>query len=310
VSSANANGYGNTGLNVTFLSGGADIHTYQVGSFTLNGGGQLTGTWGADGRNISPFSTGTVFDSAGRAALLESFNGSNPNGSWLLFVQDDKPLDTGVISNGWAVTLTSANPVGFASDNQMIASPTNANVNLGGNWIVTYSVTNYGPSIATNILVTDDMPIGGGLSFVGAVPSTGSVSQLGATLLWNIPTLAINAGAQLNITFSASILGIYTNSVTVSGAGDPNPDDDTAVAYANVAVFSPPAFSSVTFSGGVPTLSVTNAGAPMSVIIQANTNLANPFSWLPIYTNTTPFSFTDLNATNYPYRFYRSLLGP
>ncbi len=241
---------------------------------------------------------------------LGVMNGGNPNGFWYLFVQDDKPLDTGVISNGWAVTLTSANPVGFASDNLMFASPTNANVNLGGNWTVTYSVTNYGPSIATNILVTDDMPIGAGLAFVGAVPSVGSLSQLGSTLLWNIPTLAINAGAQLNVTFNATVLGIYTNSVTVSGAGDPNPDDDTAVAYANVAVFSPPAFSSVTFTNGRPTISVTNAGAPMSVIIQANTNLANPFSWLPIYTNTTPFSFTDLNATNYPYRFYRSLLGP
>ena len=263
--------------------------------------------------NSVPVSTGPVI-SAPRApwgTTLGVMNGGNPNGSWFLFVQDDKPLDTGVISNGWAITLTSANPVGFASDNQMFASPTNANVNLGGNWTVTYSVTNYGPSIATNVLVTDDMPIGAGLSFAGAVPSVGSVSQLGSTLLWNIPTLAISAGAQLNVTFNATIPGTYTNSMVVSsGTTDPNPDDDTAVAYANVAVFTPPSFSSVTFSNGRPTIAVTNTSGPMSVVIQATTNLANPFSWLPIYTNTTPFSFTDLTATNYPYRFYRSLLGP
>ena len=262
--------------------------------------------------NAAPVSSRPII-SAPRApwgTTLGVMNGGNPNGAWFLFVQDDKPLDVGVISNGWSVSLTSANPVGFVSDNQLLVSPALANVNLGGNWTMTFSITNYGPSIATNILVSDDLPIGAGLAFVGAVPSVGSLSQFGSTLLWNIPVLGINAGAQLNVSLNASVLGTYTNSATVSGAGDLNPDDDTAIAIANVSVFSPPAFSSVTFSGGHPTISVTNAGAPMSVIIQATTNLANPFSWLPIYTNPTPFSFTDLGATNYPYRFYRSLLGP
>ena len=105
VTGANANGYGGMGLNVTFLSGGADIHGYGAGSFTSNGAGQVTGTWGVDGRNISPFSAGSAFDSAGRTALLESFNGSNPNGTWGLFIGDYSPGDISTVV-GYNVSFT------------------------------------------------------------------------------------------------------------------------------------------------------------------------------------------------------------
>jgi hypothetical protein len=32
--------------------------------------------------------------------------------------------------------------------------------------------------------------------------------------------------------------------------------------------------------------------------------------WLNIYTNTPPFTFTNLDSTNFRTRFYRALLGP
>ena len=105
VTGANANGYGDTGLNVTFIGGGGDIHAYGAGSFTSNGAGQVTGTWGADGRNISPFAVGSAFDAAGRTALLESFNGSNPNGTWGLFIGDYSPGDISTLV-GYNVSFT------------------------------------------------------------------------------------------------------------------------------------------------------------------------------------------------------------
>ncbi len=37
---------------------------------------------------------------------------------------------------------------------------------------------------------------------------------------------------------------------------------------------------------------------------QASTTLTN---WTSIQTNTSPFTFTDTLATNYPYRFYRAI---
>ena len=105
VTSANPNGYGNPGLAVTFLSGGADIHSYGAGGFTTNSLGQLTGTWGVDGRAISPYSSGSTFDLTGRTALLTSFIGTNPNGTWGLFIGDYANGDISTLL-AYAVSIT------------------------------------------------------------------------------------------------------------------------------------------------------------------------------------------------------------
>ena len=39
---------------------------------------------------------------------LSVFNGVNPNGSWSLWIMDDKFFDTGQIANGWDLTITTA----------------------------------------------------------------------------------------------------------------------------------------------------------------------------------------------------------
>jgi uncharacterized delta-60 repeat protein len=45
------------------------------------------------------------------ATNLSSFNRSNPNGAWSLFVIDDQQVNDGVISNGWSLTLITASPI-------------------------------------------------------------------------------------------------------------------------------------------------------------------------------------------------------
>ncbi len=44
---------------------------------------------------------------------LSILNGSNPNGTWSLFVIDDTPINIGAISNGWSLTLVTASPIAF-----------------------------------------------------------------------------------------------------------------------------------------------------------------------------------------------------
>src|SRR5205814_1074044 len=41
-----------------------------------------------DGRNISPLASQASFGAATPTALLSSFNGINPNGTWTLFIAD------------------------------------------------------------------------------------------------------------------------------------------------------------------------------------------------------------------------------
>ena len=62
---------------------GTDLHQYGG-----NGGDTLSGTWAADGRNINPTSSGLTFDNTPRTALLNSFNGTDPNGVWTLYLAD------------------------------------------------------------------------------------------------------------------------------------------------------------------------------------------------------------------------------
>lgn len=42
----------------------------------------------------------------GSATLANVFNGTNPNGTWSLYVTDDKLGEVGTIAGGWSVTIT------------------------------------------------------------------------------------------------------------------------------------------------------------------------------------------------------------
>jgi uncharacterized repeat protein (TIGR01451 family) len=236
---------------------------------------------------------------------LSVMNGTDPNGPWFLFVQDTRTPYSGIISNGWFVTLTTADPVGFAADNQIYATPTNLALTVGAHWNFTLAVTNYGPSISTNVYVTDNLP--DGLILVSNTPALGSVSQIGSTLTWSLGTLATNTGATLSLSFLASSPGTYTNSATVAsdGTSDPNPDDDTIVATAVFQSATPPHLSPVSYtSGGGFLFHVT--GDAVLTTIQGSTNLVN---WVDLFSGIPPFDFTDSQATNYPSRFYRAV-GP
>lgn len=45
--------------------------------------------------------------SGGTASLATVFGGTDPNGTWSLFVLDDSTGDSGIIQEGWSITITS-----------------------------------------------------------------------------------------------------------------------------------------------------------------------------------------------------------
>jgi uncharacterized repeat protein (TIGR01451 family) len=239
---------------------------------------------------------------------LAVLNGSNPNGAWFLFVQDDAVFNVGTINSGWFVTLTTANPVGYAADNQLYATPTNSNLTPNTNWIVYLAVTNYGPSTSTNVFVTDTLPLPfSAIALVSSNATAGSVVVSGDTLTWTVNNLTINTGAALTLNFLATAVGTYTNSAVVDAfTTDPNPDDNSAAAVLNVSAAIPPQLTPH-FNAGNGTFQLTVNGTPgQSVIIQESTNL---LTWVPILTNTVPFT-NSFATTNYPAQFYRAVVGP
>ena len=96
---SNALGYDDSGMNVVFSAaeGLGDIHKYGDTSVP-------TGDYAPDGRAISPLATVADFDAAGRAALLSTFTGLNPNGSWMLFVADVSGGDQSTVTS-WGLDI-------------------------------------------------------------------------------------------------------------------------------------------------------------------------------------------------------------
>ena len=101
VTGGNPFGYGDAGFNITLATSGTqgNVHNYQSLSPTIMGG-QLTGTWAADGRNLDPLSAGSAFDTAGTGANLSVFQNTDGNGVWTVFIAD-------LSSGGGSATLNS-----------------------------------------------------------------------------------------------------------------------------------------------------------------------------------------------------------
>lgn len=106
VVSGNGTGYGNDGLQFTFVRDNSatstvDSHFYQTGlSYGFNGEGQALGTFYVDGRDVFPSTTGTE----PRTKLLNAFDGSNVNTPWSLFLVDMNGGGQLMVKN-WSVTF-------------------------------------------------------------------------------------------------------------------------------------------------------------------------------------------------------------
>ena len=100
----------------------------------------------------------------------------------------------------------------------------NATPFVGNNVTFTITATNNGPSAATGVKVTDNLPAG--YTFVSATPSAGT-SWSGST--WTIGNLANGASATLTITARVKITGPYSNTATITGDQiDPISGNDSA----------------------------------------------------------------------------------
>jgi uncharacterized repeat protein (TIGR01451 family) len=236
---------------------------------------------------------------------MAALNGSNPNGNWYLFVQDYATFNSGLISNGWVVALTTANPIGAVADDDLTMSASPTNLLTGSSTTVSINIENVGPSVSSNVVVSDALPLG--FTVLSSSATMGSIGSDGQTVTWNVSSnLAVSASAQATLTLEAGSAGTAINSASVSSVTpDQNPADGSASVTFNVTASAPPSLSASLGTGGKFKLTVSGVG--VQTIVQASTNLIN---WVNISTNTPPFIFTDTVSAQFPYRFYRAELQP
>jgi hypothetical protein len=72
---------------------------------------------------------------------------------------------------------------------------------------------------------------------------------------------------------------------------------------------TPPLLSSAVFNGNQQFQFTVTGQAGANYIVQFSTNLATGV-WLPLLTNTSPFTFTDTNAAAFAQQFYRVVSSP
>ena len=103
-----------------------------------------------------------------------------------------------------------------------------------------------------------------------------------------------DSARKINNAFSRTFtITVLSNNVT----GGPAPVTLESLGYANGQY----ALTVADAPGYEPAMSGT------TYVIEASTDLVN---WVPVHTNTAPFTFVDTNASQFDQRFYRSVYAP
>lgn len=143
---------------------------------------------------------------------LNTFIGNSANGAWELFVADEDTLDSGYVSNGWSISIGVGAAVEQDSDLEMTMSASTANATLSNALTYTINLENYGPSPATNVVITDTLPPGS----LYVTNSCGCSVTTNGLLTFNVGNLAVSNSISFTVTVLPEQLGYITNVATAT----------------------------------------------------------------------------------------------
>ncbi len=241
------------------------------------------------------------------AGLITVNIGTLAKDAWLIITNTIATTTAGQLTN--AVTVVAAeNDPNFANNTAMstteVIAPkadlvlvmADAPDPVPAGFLLTYTmiVTNLGPATATDVVVTNWLPLG--TVVVTNVPSQGSAGQVGGNAWAALGDLAAGARASITLVVRPTVVGILTSTATVTAnpaVTDPFKGNNTASVKTVVDV----QIAAGHTAGGI---TLTHAGMP-GTVLQARTSLSSG-NWVTIMTN--PPAVLTLPLTNVS-QFYR-----
>ncbi|MFN3404919.1 MAG: gliding motility-associated C-terminal domain-containing protein, partial [Cytophagaceae bacterium] len=210
ITVSNAGPSNATGVVVTDQLPSGYTYVSDNGSGAYNSG---TGVWTVgnvnDGSNASLQITATV-------------NASGDYSNTASITSSDQPDPT----PGNNTSTRSTIPVQIA-DLSVNKTVNNATPNVGSNVVFTITVSNAGPSNATGVVVTDQLPTG-----YTYVSDNGSGAYNSGTGVWTVSNISSGSSSSLQITVRINVAGDYVNTASVSSSDqfDPNTNNNEATA--------------------------------------------------------------------------------
>lgn len=185
-------------------------------------------------------------------ANLSVFAGTDPNGTWSLYVVDDADEDTGLINDGWSLTIATLNPI---ADLALAVLDLPDPVAVGSNLTYMVTLTNRGPAAAMDVTLVNQLP--GNASFISATTSQGICTNKDGILYCALGSMGSGTEAVVTLVVIPTAVGAITNVASVAGHElDLNVSNNAAQAVSTVT--------------RVTDLSVTMSGSPDTVLLGQN----------------------------------------